>query len=142
MPPLHRTRPSSARVRTNLFPVVWNVRSLSRGGRQLVSVCSALFIVFGLFCAAPAFADTLSGTVYRQLRDTPLGNSYHCENFTLTLDVGTFEFKSGTFTLFNPVYNFETGLIFIGTGHFSLKPFLGIDKQEMVRRSGGPTAEE
>jgi hypothetical protein len=238
MPPLHRTRPSSARVRTNLFAVVWHVRSLSRGGGQLVSVCSALFIMFGLFCAAPASADTLSGTVkdpsgavvvgarieitggnlsqplvvtsdasgkfsapnlasgkysvrvakegfeefitpvdlhgasdlsvslkiaeqqtqvtvtdksmafansdpvYRQLRDAPLGNSYHCENFTLTLDVGTFEFKSGTFTLFNPVYNFETGLIFIGTGHFSLKPFLAIDKQEMVRRSGSPTAEE
>jgi len=28
-----------------------------------------------------------------------LGNTYHCENFKLTLDVGTFELKSGSITL-------------------------------------------
>jgi hypothetical protein len=83
-----------------------------------------------------------SDPVYRQLRDASLGNSFHCENFKLTLDVGTFEFKSGTFTLSSPVNNFETGLIFVGAGHFSLKPITGYDTREMTRRSGGPTAEE
>ncbi len=87
-----------------------------------------------------AFAN--SDSVYRQLRDATLGNTYKCENFTLPLDVGTFELKSGTITLLAPVNKFETGAIFIGQGHFSLKPVTALDTNELVRRSGNPTAEE
>ncbi len=83
-----------------------------------------------------------SDPAYRQLRDDGLGNTYHCEKFTLTLDVGTFELKSGTITLLNSVNNFQTGAIFVGQGHFTLKPIIHVDIQEMIRRSGGPTAEE
>jgi hypothetical protein len=43
-----------------------------------------------------AFAN--SDAVYRQLRDDGFGNTYRCEHFTLPMDVGTFEFKSGTIT--------------------------------------------
>ena len=87
-----------------------------------------------------AFAN--SDAVYRQLRDVGLGDTYRCERFTLAMDVGTFELKSGTITLLGLVNNTETGAIFIGQGHFTLKPFMHIDTQEMVRRSGNPTAEE
>ncbi|HEY6126761.1 MAG TPA: M1 family aminopeptidase [Candidatus Acidoferrum sp.] len=87
-----------------------------------------------------AFAN--SDSVYRQLRDLGLGNSYHCENFTLPMDVGTFELKSGTITFLNLVNRFETGAIFIGQGHFTLKPVVRSDKQEMLRRSGKETVEE
>src|ERR1051325_11226922 len=87
-----------------------------------------------------AFAN--SDSVYRQLRDLGLGNSYHCENFTLPMDVGTFELKSGTITFLNLVNRFETGAIFIGQGHFTLKPVARSDKQEMLRRSGKETVEE
>ena len=83
-----------------------------------------------------------SDLVYRQLRDVGLGNTYHCEKFTLTLDVGTFELTSGTITVLNAVNNFQTGAIFIGQGHFTLKPLIHIDIEEMIRRSGKPTAEE
>jgi hypothetical protein len=83
-----------------------------------------------------------SDSVYRQLRDVGLGNTYHCEKFTLTLDVGTFELTSGTITVLNAVNNFQTGAIFIGQGHFTLKPLIHVDIQEMIRRSGKPTAEE
>jgi hypothetical protein len=83
-----------------------------------------------------------SDPAYRQLRDDGLGKTYHCEKFTLTLDVGTFELKSGTITLLNSVNNFQTGAIFVGQGHFTLKPISRVDTQEMIRRSGGPTAEE
>jgi len=84
-----------------------------------------------------------SDPAYRQLRDDGLGNTYHCENFKLTLDVGTFELKSGSITLLNAVNNFQTGAIFVGQGHFTLKPLMHIDTQEMIRRSGGSaTAEE
>ena len=87
-----------------------------------------------------AFAN--SDAVYRQLRDVGLGDTYRCERFTLAMDAGTFELKSGTVTLLGLVNHTETGAIFIGQGHFTLKPFTHIDRQEMVRRSGNPTAEE
>src|SRR6266404_4566266 len=83
-----------------------------------------------------------SDSVYRQLRDIGLGNTYHCEKFTLTLDVGTFQLTSGTITVLNAVNNFQTGAIFVGQGHFTLKPLIHVVIQEMVRRSGKPTAEE
>lgn len=87
-----------------------------------------------------AFAN--SDVLYRQLRDAGLGDSYRCENFTLTVDVGTFHLKSGTITLLQLVNRFESGAIFVGQGHFTLKPLDAIDAREMVRRAGSPTAEE
>lgn len=58
------------------------------------------------------------------------------------MDVGTFELKSGTITLLEPVSKFETGAVFVGRGHFTLKPIATLDTNEMVRRAGGSTAEE
>ena len=87
-----------------------------------------------------AFAN--SDAVYRQLRNDGLSDTFRCENFTLPMDVGTFELKSGTITLLGPVNKFETGAVFVGRGHFTLKPFATLDTNEMVRRAGSPTAEE
>jgi hypothetical protein len=87
-----------------------------------------------------AFAN--SDPAYRQLRDTGLGDTYRIENFTLPVDVGTFELKSGSLTLLALVNNLETGAIFIGQGHFTLKPLAKIDVTELTRRAGGPTVEE
>jgi hypothetical protein len=87
-----------------------------------------------------AFANT--DVVYHSLRDIGTGDSFHCENFNITLDVGTFELRSGTITLLTPINKAETGLIFVGAGHFSLKPVVGIDTRELTRRSGAATAEE
>jgi hypothetical protein len=56
--------------------------------------------------------------------------------------VGTFELKSGTITFLTPVNRFVTGAIFVGQGHFTLKPLGAIDTREMVRRTGSATAEE
>jgi hypothetical protein len=89
---------------------------------------------------AAAFAN--SDLLYRQLRDVGLGHTYHCENVTLPMDVGTFEFKSGTITLLSIVNRYETGAIFVGQGHFTLKPVLRIDKEELKRRSGSEVLEE
>jgi hypothetical protein len=84
-----------------------------------------------------------SDAAYKQLRDVGLGDTYRVENYTMNLDVGSFEFKSGTITLLGLVNNCETGAIFVGQGHFTLRPPGGLDTREMVRRSGGsPTAEE
>jgi hypothetical protein len=87
-----------------------------------------------------AFAN--SDAAYRQLRDLGLGDTYQCENFTFSVDVGSFELKSGTITFLGPVNNYETGAVFVGQGHFALKPLMTLDINEMTRRSGSPTAEE
>jgi len=89
---------------------------------------------------AAAFAN--SDPAYRQLREIGLGKTYHCENFTLPMDVGTFELKSGTITLLGMVNRYETGAIFIGQGHFTLKPLTHIDKDDLKRRAGSEIAEE
>lgn len=138
----------------NLAPGKYSIRVTKEGFQELVTPVELhgnLDLILSLTIAEQQTQVTVtdksmayanSDPVYRQLRDVPLGNSYHCENFALTLDVGTFELKSGTITLISSVSKFETGLIFIGIGHFSLKPSLEIDKKEMTRRSGGATAEE
>jgi peptidase M1-like protein/carboxypeptidase family protein len=87
-----------------------------------------------------AFAN--SDSAYRQLRDTGLGDTYRCENFTLHLDVGTFELKSGTLTVLGLVDKSVTGILFVGQGHFTLKPVLEPDSHELLRRTGNSTVEE
>jgi Peptidase family M1 domain/Carboxypeptidase regulatory-like domain len=83
-----------------------------------------------------------SDAAYRQLRDASLGETFRCENFTLAVDVGTFQLKSGTITLLAPINKYVTGAIFVGQGHFTLKPIAAADTREMIRRTGASTAEE
>jgi Peptidase family M1 domain/Carboxypeptidase regulatory-like domain len=87
-----------------------------------------------------AFAN--SDPAYRALRNVGLGSTYKCENFRFTMDVGTFELKSGTLTFLNPVDQFITGAVFVGDGHFTLKPATPGDQQEVKRRSGNATVEQ
>ena len=87
-----------------------------------------------------AFAN--SDPLYRELRDVGLGVTYFCENVKFTVDVGTFELKSGTLTFLKPVDRFITGAVFVGEGHFTLKPVLHSDEQEITRRAASATAEE
>lgn len=83
-----------------------------------------------------------SDPLYRQLRDVGLGQTYRLDNFTLSWDVGTFQFQKGTLTIVNPVNGVETGAIFVGEGHFDLKPVLHLDTKELERRTGSPEANE
>jgi hypothetical protein len=87
-----------------------------------------------------AFAN--SDPVYRQLRNVGLGATYRCEKITVSIDAGTFTFNSGTMTFLDVVNRFQTGGIFIGKGHFTLKPAGGIERREVMRRVGSPTVEE
>src|SRR5258706_5918443 len=87
-----------------------------------------------------AFAN--SDSVYRQLRGVGFGDTYVCENYKFNMDVGSFELKSGSLTFLAPVNGIVTGAVFVGEGHFTLKPIARIDINEMQRRSGGPTVAE
>lgn len=93
--------------------------------------------------------------IYRQLRDIGLGETYRVEGrkaeddfgeilisvvrpkapaqigsvekgFTMSVDAATFQFVKGTLTFMRPVEGVVTGAIFIGEGHFNLKPVSGI----------------
>jgi hypothetical protein len=81
-----------------------------------------------------AFAN--SAPVYRQLRALGLGATFRFDNFTMTCDAATFHFQKGTLTFVVPVNGVVTGAIFIGEGHFNLKPVLPIDAHELSRRTG------
>jgi hypothetical protein len=83
-----------------------------------------------------------SDPVYRQLRGVGLGKTFRFDNFTLSWDTGTFQFEKGTLTFLSPVNGIVTGAIFIGEGHFNLKPVLPLDARELARRTGAPEANE
>ncbi len=87
-----------------------------------------------------AFAN--SDPLYRQLRGIGLGQTFRFDGNTLDWDVATFHFQKGTLTVLTPVEGVVTGAIFIGEGHFDLKPALAIDARELDRRTGARSAEE
>ncbi len=81
-----------------------------------------------------AFAN--SDPVYRQLRGLGLGETFRFDNFTLIWDAATFRFQKGTLTFLSPVNGVVTGAVFIGEGHFNLKPVISLDARELNRRIG------
>jgi hypothetical protein len=87
-----------------------------------------------------AFAN--SDKLYKQLRDVGLGQTYRFDNFTLTWDAGTFHFEKGTLTVLAPIEGIISGAIFVGEGHFNLKPVLPPDAHELNRRTGADEANE
>jgi len=90
--------------------------------------------------ANPAFAN--SDPVYRKLREVGLGETFRFDNFTVQLDAATFRFQKGTLTILNPVDGIVTGAIYIGEGHFNLKPVTVFDTFDLNRRSGAPEVDE
>ncbi len=87
-----------------------------------------------------AFAN--SDPVYRQLRDLGLGQTFRFDNFGLTVDAATFQFRNGTLTFLSPVTGIVTGAIFIGDGHFNLKAVTALDAREISRRTGAAEVDE
>lgn len=86
--------------------------------------------------AAKSTAFDNSDPVYRQLRAIGLGETFRFDNFTLTWDAATFQFQKGTLTFLSPVNGMVTGAIFVGEGHFNLKPAIPLDVRELSRRTG------
>jgi hypothetical protein len=78
------------------------------------------------------YANTDS--VYKMLRNVGLGASFQVEGFTLKCDVATFQLNQGTITFLAPVNGMGTGAIFIGSGHFHLKPITKVSSAELNRR--------
>ena len=83
-----------------------------------------------------------SDPVYRQLRDIHIGETYRIDDFALPWDAATFHFAKGTLTFLKPVDGVVTGAIFIGEGHFTLKPVSTLDANDLRRRINEDNAEE
>lgn len=83
-----------------------------------------------------------SDPVYRQLRDLGFGSTFRFDNVTIPLDTATLQFQTGTLTVLSPVNGVVTGAIFIGEGHFHLKPVIFLDAHELKRRTGSSEVDE
>ena len=75
-----------------------------------------------------------SDSIYQNLRNVGLGASFHVDALTVKCDAATFQLNQGTITFLAPVNGVVTGAIFLGSGHFSLKPVTGIARAEVKRR--------
>jgi hypothetical protein len=110
-------------------------------------LCSVLLFAVPLLQAAPFQEDATSNKanvdpVYRQLRFVGVGSSFSVKDLTVPFDVAGFELKDGTLTLLAPVNGVVTGAIFVGQGHFRLKPPTALDRRELVRRMGAEQVDE
>jgi hypothetical protein len=138
----------------DLKPGTFSVRVTQDGFEPLVEIVNlqgAVRLQLTLGIAKPqvsvlvpgkslAFAN--SDPLYRQLREIGLGQTFRVHNFTLIWDAATFQFQQGSITFLMPVNGVVTGAIFIGDGHFNLKPVLSLDARELNRRTGSDEANE
>ena len=91
---------------------------------------------------ATPLAFVNSDPFYKELRTLGLGQTFQFDNQTVECDVATFKFEKGTITVLNPVNGVVTGAIFIGEGHFHLKPVTELDAHELSRRIGAAEVDE
>ena len=127
-------------VREGFEPLVKSVDLHGPVQLQLTLAIARQQINISVPAKSLAFAN--SDPVYRQLRDVGLGKTFHFDNFTLAIDAGTFQFQKGTLTFLDPVNGIVTGAIFIGEGHFTLKPVNPLDTHELNRRIGSDEVNE
>ncbi len=127
-------------VREGFDPLVRTVDLRAAALLQLTLAIAAKQENISVTSKSLAFAN--SDHLYKQLRDVGLGQTYRFENFTLTWDTGTFHFDKGTLTVLAPINGILSGAIFIGEGHFNLKPVLPPDAHELNRRTGADEADE
>jgi hypothetical protein len=127
-------------VREGFEPLVKSVDLHGPVQLQLTLAIARQQINISVPAKSLAFAN--SDPVYRQLRDVGLGKTFHFDNFTLAIDAGTFQFQKGTLTFLDPVNGIVTGAIFIGEGHFTLKPVTPLDTHELNRRIGSDEVNE
>ena len=138
----------------DLKPGTYSLRAMREGFEPLVKtveVHGAVELELKLAIAQQRVEVTVPGKslayansdpVYRKLRDLGLGETFHFDNFTVSLDAATLQFQKGTMTFLSPVNGVVTGAIFIGEGRFNLKPVTPLAAQELKRRCGAGEIDE
>jgi hypothetical protein len=79
---------------------------------------------------------------YIALRGGKLTNVYRVDNLVLTRDVGTFTFRSGSFSFLPPVLGRVATGVFVGDGNFQLKPVSGIAVKHLRFIAGVDSVDE
>ena len=118
------------------------IQAEAKGPLQLQLTLAVATPTVSVSVSSKAVGFYNSDPVYRQLRDVGLGQAFHVSNVTIVSDTATFHFDDGTLTFLSPVSGVVTGAIFLGDGHFNLKPVLPLDAAEINRRTGAPEVNE
>lgn len=79
---------------------------------------------------------------YQALRNGELRGVYRVKNLVLTRDAATFTFRSGAFSFLAPVLGHVTAGVFLGDGHFQLKPAYEIAAKHLRTISGAEAVDE
>jgi hypothetical protein len=79
---------------------------------------------------------------YIAMRGGKLTQVYRVENLVLRRDVGNFTFRSGSFSFLPPVLGHVAIGVFVGDGHFQLKPAFDLAAQHLQRIAGTDRVEE
>jgi hypothetical protein len=132
----------SLRVMRDGFEVLVETIDLRGGPAQVKLKLSIANAKENIVVTAKHMEFANSDPLYRQLRNIGLGKTFRIVNFTAQLDVADVHFDKGTLTFLEPVNGIVTGAIFIGEGHFNLKPVTAVDTLELKRRTGTAEADE
>jgi hypothetical protein len=79
---------------------------------------------------------------YRALRSGKLTKVYLVSNLVLQRDVGTFTFRSGSFSFLPPVLGQVATGVFVGEGNFQLKPAFDLAVKHLHRIAGIDSVDE
>jgi len=79
---------------------------------------------------------------YQALRKGRLTQVYRVSNFTLTRDVGTFNFRAGAFSFLPPVLGHVTTGVFVGDGNFTLDPAIKLAANHLHHMMGADAVDE
>jgi Carboxypeptidase regulatory-like domain len=79
---------------------------------------------------------------YIGLRNGKLTKVYRVENLTISRDVGSLTFRSGSFSFLPPVMGHVTAGVFVGEGNFQMTPAFEIAAKHLHRVAGVDRVEE
>ena len=127
-------------TRDGFEPLVRTVELKGGVNLQLSLAIAPQRVEVKVYGKSPTYAN--SDPLYLTLRNLVPGNTFHFDHVTVPLDTATLEFRKGLLTLLPPVNGVVTGAIFIGDGHFNLKPLTPLDAQELKRRTGSTEVDE
>jgi Peptidase family M1 domain len=82
-------------------------------------------------------------SIYLKLRNVKIGGeTIHVKDLTLKRDAGTFTFRSGVFSLLEPVNGRITGAVFTGDASFALVPPTEVERRNLAILTKGQPFEE
>ena len=79
---------------------------------------------------------------YNSLRGGKLTKVYRVQDLALKRDVGTFTFRSGSFSFLPPVLGAVTTGVFVGDGDFQMKPAFDLAVKHLHRMAGVDSVDE